>query len=61
MTTAGAHITQEQADEYAIGSLEPEIADLIAAHGEECPACAGLLAASARAATSLMLGLHVQR
>lgn len=61
MTTAGTHITQEQADEYAIGSLEPEIAELIAAHGEECSACGGLLAASERAATSLMLGLRVQR
>ncbi len=54
---ATSHITQEQADEYAIGSLEPEIARALSVHLAECAACretvresealAGLIALSA--------------
>jgi anti-sigma-K factor RskA len=54
---ATTHITQEQADEYAIGSLEPAIERAIRLHLAECSPCrevvreseaiAGLLAATA--------------
>ncbi|MGE0599462.1 MAG: anti-sigma factor [Dehalococcoidia bacterium] len=35
----GEHISQEQADEYAIGSLEPPLERTIALHLAECAAC----------------------
>lgn len=35
----GEHISQEQADEYAIGSLEPPLERTIALHLAECSAC----------------------
>lgn len=49
------HITQEQADEYAIGALEPEIAALVALHAEDCRPCQDVVADSQRLAASLSL------
>jgi len=53
---APAHITQEQADEFAIGALEPQVATLVALHADDCPECRAMVAASERVATSLALG-----
>ncbi|MGE5596122.1 MAG: anti-sigma factor domain-containing protein [Hyphomicrobiales bacterium] len=55
------HITQEQADEYAIGALEPEIAALVALHVEDCPQCRALVATSQRVASSLSLSVPIRQ
>lgn len=39
---AGQHITQEQADEYAIGSLDPALERAVSLHLAECHACRGM-------------------
>lgn len=51
------HITQDQADEYAIGSLDPGGAALVEAHVASCPACAAILSESERASAALILGI----
>lgn len=48
-----AHITQEQADEYAIGSLEPEMERVVALHLAECAACRDVARDSERLAARL--------
>lgn len=55
--TAAVHITTEQADEYALGALEPEIAGLVRLHIEECLACEALVAQSERVTAALALGV----
>lgn len=52
---ATAHITQEQADEYAIGSLEPQAERIIALHLAECMACREVARDSERMAAALAL------
>ncbi|MBA4179853.1 MAG: hypothetical protein C0506_04620 [Anaerolinea sp.] len=52
---ATVHITQEQADEYAIGSLEPQAERLVALHLGECLACRELARDSERLAGALAL------
>ena len=47
------HITQEQADEYAIGSLEPEMERVVSLHLAECPACRDVARDSERLASRL--------
>jgi anti-sigma-K factor RskA len=49
------HITQEQADEYAIGSLEPEVERLIALHLAECADCRMLVKDSEQLAAAFAL------
>lgn len=48
----GEHITQEQADEFAIGSLEPALERAIALHLAECAACRDIVRDSERLAAS---------
>lgn len=49
------HITQPQADEYAIGALEPEIERLITLHASDCDRCRERVFAAQRAAAYLAL------
>jgi anti-sigma-K factor RskA len=49
------HITQEQADEFAIGSLDPATARAVEAHAESCAGCAGLVEDARFVASSLGL------
>ncbi|MEZ4482869.1 MAG: anti-sigma factor [Dehalococcoidia bacterium] len=51
------HLTQEQADEYAVGALDPEEAVRIALHAESCHACARLVAESERVAAVLLFAV----
>ncbi|MFN0145061.1 MAG: anti-sigma factor [Dehalococcoidia bacterium] len=51
------HITQEQADEFAIGALDVEIAQMVALHADDCAPCGGMVRQSERAAVSLLLGV----
>lgn len=54
------HITQEQADEFAIGALDVEIAHMVALHADDCAPCGALVRESERAAVSLILGVKRQ-
>lgn len=49
------HITQGQADEYAIGALEPEMERLITLHAADCVQCRDLLFESEDVVASLAL------
>lgn len=49
------HITQEQADEFAIGALEPEVARLLSLHIDDCVECRGLVVEAERVAAALTL------
>ena len=55
------HLSQEQADEFAIGSLEPELERPIALHVAECGACRDLVRAAERVAAALALGVPPRR
>ncbi|MFN0093885.1 MAG: anti-sigma factor domain-containing protein [Dehalococcoidia bacterium] len=55
------HITPDQADEFAIGAMESEIAELVALHVDGCDACRELVAESRRVAAGLSLGLPLAR
>ena len=57
----GEHITQEQADEYAIGSLEAPLERLIAVHLAECEACRDIVRDSERLAATFALSTPVRR
>lgn len=57
----GEHLTQEQADEYAIGSLEPEFERAIALHLAECPACRDIVRDAERLAALLAVSQPVRR
>ncbi len=50
-----SHLTQEQADEYAIGSLPPEQERIIALHLAECEACRDVARDAERLASRLAL------
>jgi anti-sigma-K factor RskA len=51
----GGHITQAQADEYAIGSLDTEMERLITLHAADCTPCRELLFEAERVASSLAM------
>lgn len=55
------HLTQEEADEYAIGSLEPEVAGPIAAHVAECSICSPIVHEAESTASALALGAPQHR
>ena len=57
----GEHITQEQADEYAIGALEPRLERAIALHLAECPACRDVVRDSERLAATMALSAPSRR
>ncbi len=57
----GEHITQEQADEFAIGSLEPELERAFALHLAECTACRDIVRDSERLAATFALSMPVKR
>jgi anti-sigma-K factor RskA len=57
----GEHITQEQADEYAIGSLEPELERAIALHLAECTACRDIVRDAERLVALLAASQPVRR
>lgn len=57
----GEHITQEQADEYAIGSLPANLERAVALHLAECPACRDIVRDSERLAASLALSAPLQQ
>ena len=57
----GEHITQEQADEYAIGSLATDLERAVALHLAECPACRDIVRDSERLAASLALSAPLRR
>lgn len=57
----GEHISQEQADEFAIGSLEPPLERAIALHLAECPACRDIVRDSERLAATFALSTPVRR
>lgn len=58
---AEAHISQEQADEFAIGALEPESERLIALHATECQLCRDVIAEAQRVAAAFALGRTTAR
>jgi anti-sigma factor RsiW len=55
------HITQEQADEYAIGALEPRLERAVALHLAECPACRDIVRDSERLASTLALSAPARK
>lgn len=57
----GEHITQEQADEYAIGALEPRLERVMALHLAECPACRDMVRDSERLAATIALSAPSRR
>lgn len=52
---AGDHISQEQADEFAIGSLEPALERAVALHLADCSACRDIVRDSERLAATFAL------
>ena len=50
-----SHITQETADEYALGALDAPLHQEITAHLEECPSCSELANDSLQLAASLAM------
>jgi len=57
----GEHITQEQADEFAIGSLEASIERAIALHLAECDACRDIVRDSERLAATFAMSAPIRR
>jgi hypothetical protein len=57
----GEHISQEQADEYAIGSFEPVLEGGVSLHLSECPACRDMVRDSERLAATFALSTPVRR
>jgi hypothetical protein len=57
----GEHITQEQADEFAIGSLEAPLERAIALHLAECAACRDIVRDSERLAATFALSMPTRR
>lgn len=55
------HLTEEQADEFAIGAMEPELAGFVALHIDGCDACRELVDESRRAAAAMALNLPLAR
>jgi anti-sigma-K factor RskA len=57
----GRCLTQEQADEYALGVLEPDVESEIAAHLRDCDACLAMVESSKRLAAALALAVPLVR
>ncbi len=57
----GAHVSEEQADEFAIGAMEPEIAALVALHVNDCLPCRLIVAESRRVTAGLALSVRRAR
>jgi anti-sigma-K factor RskA len=57
----GEHISQEQADEFAIGSLEPVLERAIALHLAECSACRDIVHDSERLTAKFALSTPMRR
>lgn len=57
----GEHITQEQADEFAIGSFEPALERAIALHLAECAACRDIVRDSERLAATFAMSTPLRR
>lgn len=55
------HISQEQADEYAIGALEPDLERGIALHIAECSPCRHLVREAEQIAASISLAVPRRR
>lgn len=55
------HISPEQADEYAIGSLEPELEKFVQLHIRDCPSCAELVADAELVAANFALTAPLRR
>ena len=55
------HITQEQADEFAIGALDPGFMTTVMLHADACRSCEALLQESQRVAGSLVMSLPRRR
>ena len=55
------HISQELADEFAVGGLEQEIRDLINLHAADCQQCAIRMSEAEDLAAMLALGAPIQR
>ena len=51
------HITEETADEYAIGALDPALGRLVVLHAADCRDCRALITQSEEAAAALALAL----
>lgn len=51
------HITQSQADEYALGALEPEIERLVTLHASDCDQCRERVFAAERAVAYVALNV----
>lgn len=58
---AGEHLSPEQADEYAIGSLDLGLARIVALHIVECTACRGLVHDAEDVAAALALSTPLRR
>jgi anti-sigma-K factor RskA len=56
----GGHLTQELADEFAIGAMDEPSARAVSHHIAGCEACARLVAESDRVAAALLLGVPRQ-
>lgn len=57
----GDHLTQEQADEYAIGSLEPTLERALALHLAQCAACRDMVRDAERLAALLAASQPIRR
>lgn len=57
MSNNGGHISQEMADEFAIGSLEQEMERLVALHAAECVRCREVIFEAERVAATLGMGV----
>ncbi|MEX0781599.1 MAG: anti-sigma factor [Dehalococcoidia bacterium] len=57
----GEHITQGQADEYAIGALEPHLERAVALHLAECHDCRDMVRDSERLAATLAMAAPSRR
>ena len=57
----GEHISQEQADEFAIGSLEAPLERAISLHLSECEACRDIVRDSQRLAATFALSMPMRR
>ena len=55
------HITQEQADEYAIGALDPELVRVRALHLAECGSCREMVRDAERVAAAFALAAPQRR
>jgi anti-sigma-K factor RskA len=57
----GPCLTQEQADEFAIGALEPHVEAALSAHLRECKACLETVEAAQRLASTLAFSIPIRK